>query len=60
MVAVSNFAQAAYFLFVRFNSMKLNSETDLMEIIDYPFKKLYSLRSNSEERVFVFLINYII
>ena len=57
MVAVSNFAQAVYFLIIRFNSMKLNAETELMEIIDYPFKKLYNLRLNSEEPVFDYLIN---
>jgi hypothetical protein len=57
MVAVSNFAHAAGVLICRFNSMKLNAETELMEIIDYPYIKLYNLRSNFEEPVFVFSIN---
>ena len=51
MVAVRNFAQAAGFLIGRFNSMKLNSETELMEIINYPFVKLYAL-SNTGDPVF--------
>jgi hypothetical protein len=53
MISVGGFVAASSILIGRFNSLMNNSETDIIEIIDYPVVKLFTNFTNCKEPVFV-------
>lgn len=49
---MKGFAWPASFIPSRFNSMKMNADTQMMEIINYPYYRLYTKSTDSKEPVF--------